>query len=295
MVKPVVVGVDGSPDACRAVCWAAAEAHSRRVPLSIVHAWVWPLYKVPLGPAAGAPPGAGLQAQADRVLADAAAQAREAAPDVEVTTSLVTGDAASRLVAASHDASLLVLGHRGLGGFSGLLLGSVGMSAAAHASCPVVVVRGRPDPEGPVVVGVDGPEHAPATIAAAFDMAHARSCPVVALHSFAVPPLHRGFADRVAGTSRPPLSYHDHLIAAEEDAKALVEAALAESREKFPDVPVETRLCDASAASDLVAASAAASLVVVGARGSGGFKGLVLGTTSHALIHHAQCPVMVVR
>lgn len=284
MEKQVVVGVDGSPDACRAVRWAAAEAVRRGAPLHVVHAWVWPLYKVPLGPAPGAPPGAGLQAQADRVLADAAAEAGATAPGLQVETSLVTGDAASRLIAASREASLLVLGNRGLGGFAGLLLGSVGLSAVSHASCPVVIVRGRPDPTGPVLVGVDGPQGSQHTIETGFAAARRLSTGVLALHCFVVPPRHEATT-----------SYRDHLVAAEEDARAIVDQELAGARARYPDVPVQVRLGDGPAARELVVASEVASLVVVGSRGSGGFAALALGTTSHALVHHADCPVMVSR
>lgn len=291
----VVVGVDGSDEARRAVRWAAEEAARRDAALHVVHAWVWPLYKVPLGPAPGAPAGAGLQAQADRVLADAADEASAAAPGVPVETSLRVGDAAALLIAESREAALLVLGHRGLGGFAGLLLGSVGIAAASHAPCPVAVVRGRADATGPVVVGVDGPERSRPTIDAAFAAARRRGVAVVALHSFLVPPRHRGFAERVAATSSPVESYRAPLTVAQEGARTMVECELAGAREAYPEVAVTVQLCDESAGKDLVAASRDAGLVVVGARGSGGFAGLVIGSTTHALIHHAECPVLVAR
>jgi nucleotide-binding universal stress UspA family protein len=284
MDKPVLVGVDGSEAATEALRWAAAEAGRRDAPLRVVHAWVWPLYRVNLGPAEGAPPGAGLQAQAERVLEEASEVAQKVTPGLEVSTALLTGDASTRLIEASHDAQLLVIGHRGLGGFADLLLGSVGVAAAVHSACPVVVVRGDTERSGPVAVGVDGAEHSRHSIAEAFAIAHQLAAPVLAVHSFTIPIRQESV-----------LSYRDHVVAAEEDARALVEAELAEARAAYPDVRVEIRLGDNPPAKELVLISETARLVVVGPRGSGGFRALFLGSASHALIHHAHCPVLIVR
>lgn len=284
MAKPVVVGVDGSEQAMRALRWAAEEAARRGDPLRVVHAWVWPLFKVGLGPAPGAPPGSGLQAQAERVLTEAEAEAQRVAPDLEVLTTLVTGDTGSRLVQMSHEAQLLVVGHRGLGGFTGLLLGSVGVAVTAHAACPVVVVRGEHNGTGPVAVGIDVEGHSRHAIDTAFAIAQRMGTGVLAVHSFEIPLRQDGV-----------LSWHDHVLAAEEDARALVEVELASARKEHPDVPVEVVLGDNPPAKQMVLDSERSRLVVVGARGSGGFAGLLLGTTTHALIHHAHCPVLVDR
>lgn len=284
MTRAVLVGVDGSESALQAVRWAAAEAARRGAPLQVEHTWVWPLYRVSLGPAAGAPEGAGLQAQAERVLAEAVDAARRVALELEVDSRLVTGDTASRLVEGSRDAQLLVLGSRGLGGFAGLLLGSVGVACAMHAACPVVVVRGDAGRHGPVVLGIDGHDRSHHSVAEAFAMAHRLGTPVRAVHSFTIPLRQEGAT-----------SYRDHLVAAEEDARALVEKELAAARVEHPDVPVEVVLGDHPPAKELLLSSKTAGLVVVGARGSGGFAGLLLGSTSQALVHHAHCPVMVVR
>ena len=281
MDKPVVVvGTDGSTEASRAVRWAAEEAARRGAALRVVHAWVWPLMKVPLGPAPGAPPGAGLRAQADRVLADATRAAHEVSPALQVESSLVTGDAATRLVEESRAADLLVLGHRGLGGFAGLLLGSVGLALATHASCPVVVVRGRVGTAGHVVVGVDASPHSSATTGAAFAAARRLGTGVVAVHASA-----RGHRRDVVTDADSD---------ADADADAEVERDLAATRVDYPDVPVTVLLCEGSAPKALVSASRDAGLVVVGARGSGGGARFGVGSTTHALLHHADCPVLVV-
>ena len=139
----IVVGVDGSEQSTAAVRWAAREAHRRQVPLRVVHAWVWPLFRVPLGPAPGAPPGAGLRAAAESVLASARSTARAVAAELPVETSLEVGAAVPALLRAAEGAALLVVGNRGLGGFSGLLLGSVSAQCAHHAPCPLLIVRPR--------------------------------------------------------------------------------------------------------------------------------------------------------
>jgi nucleotide-binding universal stress UspA family protein len=284
MDKPVLVGVDGSDSSTEAVRWAAAEAGRRGAPLRVVHTWVWPLYRVNLGPAEGAPPGAGLQAQAEQILDEAGELAEKVSPGLDVTRVLLTGDASTRLIGCSHEAQLLVVGHRGLGGFGDLLLGSVGVAAAVHSACPVAIVRGETERTGPVAVGVDGPEHSKHSIAEAFAIAARLGAPLLAVHSFTIPVRQESV-----------LSYRDHVIAAEEDARALVEGELAEARAEFPDVPVEIVLGDNPPAKEMVLTSARARLVVVGPRGSGGFRELFLGSTSHALIHHAQCPVLIAR
>jgi nucleotide-binding universal stress UspA family protein len=283
MDKPVLVGVDGSESSLEAVRWAAGEAGRREAPLRIVHTWVWPLYRVSLGPAEGAPPGAGLQAQAERVLQEASEVAQKVSPGLSVQTSLLTGDASTRLIECSHDSQLLVVGHRGLGGFGGLLLGSVGVAAAVHAACPVVVVRGETDRDGPVAVGIDGPERSRRTIDEAFAIAHRMRARVLAVHSFTIPLRQESV-----------LSYRDHVVAAEEDARELVQTELAPAQAAYPDVAVDLRLGDNPPAKELVLTSERARLVVVGRRGGGGFTGLFLGSTSHALIHHSHCPVLIV-
>ncbi|HEU4911557.1 MAG TPA: universal stress protein [Actinomycetes bacterium] len=284
MERSVLVGVDGSESALQAVRWAAGEAVRRGAPLLVEYAWVWPLYRVSLGPAPGAPAGAGLQAQAERVLADAVDAARRVAPELDVDSRLVTGDTAARLVEGSKNAQLLVVGSRGLGGFAGLLLGSVGVACAMHAACPVVVVRGEAGRSGPVVLGIDGHDRSHHAVSEAFALAQRLGAPVRAVHSFTVPLRQEGAS-----------SYRDHLVAAEEDARALVEKELAAARVDYPDVEVEVVLGDHPPAKELLLHSETAGIVVVGARGSGGFAGLLLGSTSQALVHHSHCPVMVVR
>lgn len=282
---PVVVGVDGSESATTALRWAAREAGRRGVPLRVVHAWLWPLFHVPLGPAPGAPPGAGLQAQAEHILADALATARSVAPDVLAESVLVVGEPATALMRVAGRATLLVVGHRGLGGFSGLLLGSTGIAISAHASCPVVVVRGSHREVGAVVVGVDGSAPASGALVEAAFQARLRGAPLLVVHAWTAPP---GLDQLDAGSSGEALDE------GRQSGLSLLAAAAEDVASREPEVEVETRLVNRAAA-ELVDASADAQLVVVGCRGAGAFTGMLLGSVAHALIHHAQCPVLVHR
>jgi nucleotide-binding universal stress UspA family protein len=296
MIRPLVVGVDGSPCSCEAVRWAAGEARRRDLPLHIVHAWLSPLVETSVVPVLGFRSGTTLQTEANNVVIEAAALAAAAAPDVAVETSLVPGDAGAALIEASGDADLLVVGHQGTGGFAGLLAGSVAVAAVSHAACPVVVVRGRQDTGAShVLVGVDGSRSSRRTVDTAFATAWRSSVGVVAMHAYRVTSPHRGFAERVAATSGTVTAFRDHLVAAEEDAKFLVEQQVAAACQRYPEVPVEILALEGPPAEALVGASAGASVVVVGRHGSGRFAALRTGSVIHSLVHHAHCPVLVDR
>lgn len=295
MTRFVVVGVDGSSGSLDAVCWAALEARRRGVRLHIVHAWLAPLVNASVVPLLGVRGGPTLRTDATKVVSEAAARAVAAAPGIRVETSLVSGDAAAALVKASGDADLLVVGHRGTGGLAGLLAGSVAVAAVSHAACPVVVVRGQQETGGRVIVGVAGSRSCRHAVDAAFAAAWRSSVGIVAMHAYEIAPPHRAFAERVAETSGTATALRDHLVAAEQDAKDLVEQQVAAARQRYPEVPVDIRVVEGPAAQELVRASAGASLVVVGRRGSGGLAALPSGSTSHTLVHHAHCPVLVDR
>jgi len=290
MSEPVVVGVDGSADASRAVRWAATEAAFRETGLDVVHVWVWPLYRVQLDAGPGMPDGSGLRAQAERTLADAAEAATSVAPGLRVRTALVTGDPGAQLVSLSRQAQLVVVGHRGLGGFGELILGSVGAALTAHAACPVTVVRGAARPAAPGVVGVESVQHSEAAVRAAFQEAAYRSVPVTAVHCYRVPHPGDGTPPDV-----PHVPFHEHVRAAEEDALRVVQDAVEVARKDFPDVPLHIAVSERSPAAELVHATRSAGLVVVGARGGGGFAELLLGSTARALVHHADAPVLLLR
>ncbi|GBQ01357.1 universal stress protein UspA [Streptomyces spongiicola] len=286
---PVVVGVDGSPSSLDAVSAAAREARLRGCGLKVVHAFVWPAMHVPLGPSPLGPADGGMRDMVGRLVAQAVERARSVAPEVEVGNAVVTGEALSVLEAESHTAPLVVVGSRGLGGFGALLLGSTAVHLAAHARCPVMVVRGRVDDTRPVLLGADGSPSGRGAVEFAFEEAVLRGTGVVAVHawtpwSVAVTP--------PQDPSMPNALEPDVLAAGEE--RVLAET-LAGRRDGHPDVAVEHSVVRGGAREALIEASRDAGLIVVGARGRGGFAGLLLGSVSQALLHHAHCPVAVVR
>lgn len=283
---PVLVGVDGSEGGRAAVRWAADEARRLGVPLRLVHTWMWPLYHVQLGAPPGAPAGAGLQAQAERVLAGATEVAHSVAPSTPVESTLLVGAAVPQLLRYSEGARMLVVGSRGLGGFTGLLVGSVGVAVSAHAACPVVVVRGDAAEGAPVVVGVDDSPESYRAVSTAFEEASRRGVGLIAVHAWTLP---------LREEPGPVHGYQALVAAARESGRELLEKVLAQWQPIHPDVHVEPRLGDRSSAAELVAASAGAQLVVIGSRDVGSVTGLVFGSTAHALIHHSRCPVMVDR
>ncbi|WP_431925891.1 universal stress protein [Amycolatopsis tucumanensis] len=285
-IEPAVLAaVDGSPAALNAVRWAAREASLRHLPLRLVHVCTLP-------PAPSTAPGGGglvesRLEQGHRWLGEAHGQARAAEPGIEIHTRLRTGAAAAALIEEAATARLAVLGSRGLGGFPGLLLGSVSSALAAHGPCPVVVVRDALPPErGPIVVGVDASTWSDAAIAFAFDTAGRRQAPLVALHTW---------TDMSLGETWSVLPIDVEYDEVAEDERRLLAERLAGWREKYPDVPLALRTVRDCPVRGLLAAARGAQLVVVGSRGRHAFDGMGLGSTSQALLHHCPCPVAVVR
>ncbi|MFK4146237.1 universal stress protein [Streptomyces sp. NPDC004065] len=285
----VVVGADGSASSLEAVEVAAREARLRAAGLRVVHAFIWPAMHVPLGPSALGPPQGGIRGMVDRLVAEAVERARAVAPEIDVSHAVVTGEPLTVLEAQSRGAELVVVGSRGMGGFVGLMVGSTAVHLAAHGRCPVLVVRGRVRAEGPVVVGVDGSAANAPAVDFAFAEAALREAPLVALHAWTpwnaqLPPPQ----DETAPYANP-----SGALAVEESR--LLSEALAGRQERYPGVTVEHRVVRGRTRETLIEAGDSAQLTVVGARGRGGFTGLLLGSVSQALLHHARCPVAVVR
>jgi nucleotide-binding universal stress UspA family protein len=283
--RAVVVGVDGSASALAAVDVATAEARRRGLPLRVVHAFIWPYLRVSLEPSPGGPPEGGLRHDAERTVAEAVTKAIAAAPDVPVHGDVITGTATAVLRELSRTAAVVVLGDRGLGGFTGLLIGSVAVQLAAHAAGPLLVARPATEPAGPVLLGADGSPANEGAVGFAFEEAALRRVPLVAVHAWTRP-----MSARPGGMS--PLAY-DVPTVEDEETRVLAEA-LAGWAGKYPDVVVRRKLVRRAPRRALIEASRRAQLLVVGTRGRGGFTGLLLGSTSQALLHHAACPVAVV-
>ncbi|MGW4029571.1 universal stress protein [Streptomyces sp. NPDC004838] len=289
MNGPVVVGVDGSQSSLAAVETAAREARLRGRGLHVVHAFIWPQMHVSVGPSSVGPRDGGLRNIAERVLSEAVDHARATVPDVEVTQDLVTGDPLTVLEAQSRNASLMVVGSRGMGGFIGLLVGSTAVHLAAYGRCPVLVVRGTPDPSGPIVLAVDGSPEAAAAVGFAFAEASLRGAELVALHVW------NTWTERGDDDPGYPQNLVDGVDRLRETEERVLAEALSGWTDEYPDVTVHRRLVRERIRPALIDASESAQLLVVGARGRGGFKGLLLGSVSQAVLHHAHCPVAVVR
>jgi len=289
---PIIVGLDGSDAARGALDWALQTARLRRLPVHLLHAWSIPLPPVAMGPAVTGPSEMALREVAQTLLDEALAYAAVLVPDVEVTAELRTAPPANSLIEASKGAELVAVGSRGLGSFTELLVGSVSLQVATHASCPVAVVRPHtvgevagPD-AGRVVVGVDGSQLSQDAAAVAYEQAALRGVGLSILHAWDSP----GFD--APGAVLPTETV---LQDVEEEEQELIAETVAGLRETYPDVDVQQRLVQGRTAKVLVEASKGAELIVVGSRGRGGFASLLLGSVSHALLHHAHAPLLIVR
>lgn len=285
LTAPVLVGVDGSATSLTAVELAAREAALRHRPLRVVHAFIWPLLDVPLDPLPLGPPEGGLRKDAERILDEAVTHARTVDPDLVITGDIVIGAPAAVLLGYARTAALTVIGDRGLGGFTGLLVGSVAVQLAAHAPTPVLVARGRPHPDGAIVLGVDGSPAGQAAVRYAFEAAALRDAELIALHAWRYP----------ASTG------HDDLLslvydvdAVQADEERLLAEALAGWCQRYPDVVVRRVTLHTGSRKALLEAGREAQLIIVGARGRAGVAGLLLGSVSQAVLHHADCPVVIV-
>lgn len=283
-VHEIIAGYDGSPGSTEAVDWAVGEARLRGIPLTVCHAWT-PGYTAPGADAAGgalpvAAAGAADPARehAEAILARGIAHAQASDSAVTPRPLLACGPAARILCEQSASAGMLVVGSRGLGGFAGLLLGSVSLQVAAHASVPVTVVRSgwRPVPghyPEPVVVGTDGSAGSQAALDFAVEEAELRGVPLVAVCALSD-------AAGVFGTAR--------------GIEADFITRMGKVQADHPEVLVHKRVEQGAPRAALLAAASRSQLLVIGARGRGGLREMMLGSVSLAILHHATCPVTVV-
>ncbi|MGI5452100.1 universal stress protein [Streptomyces sp. CA-249302] len=291
MLRPVVVGLDGSRESLAAADWAAGEALRRGVPLRLVHAWEG------LSPDASQLPE--LEAPrywARRILRGAMDQLNERHPQVYLSAEQIARPAADALIEEGAQAELLVLGSRAFSGFGGFMAGSVALATVARVSRPVVLVRADrsaeddhlPDPEGrpstrttyrDVVVGVDIAHPCEELLAFAFESAALRSAPLLVVHAW-----HSPYAPPTATMS----------LAARRTAEQALAGALQPWRDKYPAVEVRTRVEHERPAQLLLQATREAALLVVGRRDRPARLGAHTGPVAHAVMHHVRCPVAVV-
>jgi nucleotide-binding universal stress UspA family protein len=257
----IVVGTDGSPPADRAVEWAATEAVRRRCGLHIVHA-LQPWFSTePWVADSFAETG-------QRILDRATELAAKAVPDITVTTELTYESPALALRDLATRACEVVVGHRGLGGFTGLLLGSTSLRVAGHTPCPTIVVRGdvRED-RHEIMVGVSD-----SVLEYAFETATIRGSWLRAVLTWEVPPTLLNGAY--------PVTVREGLTAAEER----LAQAVAPWRVRYPGVRVIEETPPGHPVERLIERSGSVDLLIVGSGHS----------VTHGVIHHAHCPVAVV-
>lgn len=286
----VVVGVDGSSTSAAALDWAAREADVRGIPLLVLFALHLPLVSVPFSEGVYVPPpSAEIEEFARRVLVSAAERVSKVAPAVRFETDLRFGSPAQVLLDASRTASEIVVGTRGLHAVGAAFLGSVSSRLAARASAPVVVVPPDTTPaptDGPVVVGVDGSAHADEALRFAVAEAGRRGVGLVVVSAFSLLEVTVGLD---FGAVLPEMFSTLHDAAERMAADALERVGAGSS-----GVPVEVRVVEDLPAAAIRSVGSGASLVVVGSRGRGEIRGVLLGSVSHAVLTAAPWPVVVV-
>ena len=273
-MNAILVGVDGSEASTNAVKWAANAAQVEGVGLKLVG--VYDASTSNYAPGLIIPQDVieAIRQDASDAVHEAAAVARETAPGLEIETSIADGDAARVLIELGKDASAVVIGTRGLGSVKGLFLGSVSTNVAAHSHGRVVDT----DDDTPV---------SDTAVAEAFRQASLRNATLVAVHTWT--PLD---ADALHGYGIEP----EEVARMSQEAVEALGERLAGYTSDYPDVKVEHKvLPEEPAKAVLEAAGDDTQLIVVGSRGRGGFRGLLLGSTSQKILHQAHTPVMVVR
>ncbi|KQB83423.1 universal stress protein [Corynebacterium lowii] len=288
----IVVAVDGSEAAKVAVRWAANTAQKRDVPLRLVSSYTMPQYLYAEGMVPPQELFDDLQGEAMEKIEEARGIAYEVAPEIKIGHTIAEGSPIDMLLEMSKDVTMIVMGSRGLGGLSGMVMGSVSAAVVSHASCPVVVVRAdnavdEQTKYGPVVIGVDGSEVSQRATEYAFVEAEARGAELVAVHTW----MDMQVQASLAGLSAAQEQWEQ----VEAEQRELLDSRLSPFAEQYPQVKVTKVITRDRPVRALVDAAENAQLLVVGSHGRGGFKGMLLGSTSRALLQSAPCPMMVVR
>ncbi|MFF7451547.1 MULTISPECIES: universal stress protein [unclassified Streptomyces] len=294
VLRPIVVGLDGSRESLAAADWAAREALRRGLPLRLVHAW-----------AGGTSPDEselpeleGPRYWARRILRGAIDRLNESYPQVHLSADQISRPAADALVSAGEESELLVLGSRAFSGFGGFMASSIALATVAHAIRPVVLVRADqtpeaehvPDTEGRasartpyrgVVVGVDPASACEELLAFALESAKLRSAPLTVVYAWRLP---------YVPTALEAKARIDVRRAAE---RALA-SVLGPWREKYPTVEIRERVEEGRPAQQLLEFTQDAGLLVVGRKIRPARLGTHTGPVAHAMMHHVRCPVAVV-
>lgn len=288
----VVVAVDGSDASKNAVRWAANTANKRGIPLRLAASYTMPQFLYAEGMVPPQELFEELQAETLEVVEQARNIAYEVSPELKVGHTIAEGSPIDMLLEMSSDVTMIVMGSRGLGGLSGMVMGSVSAAVVSHAQCPVVVVREdnhvtEENKYGPVVVGVDGSDVSQRATEFAFEEAKARGAKLVAVHTWMDMQVQASLAGLAA-------AQQDWNVIEDEQTQLLHER-IEPLLNKYPDVEVEMVITRDRPIRALVDNATNAQLLVVGSHGRGGFRGMLLGSTSRALLQQAPCPMVVVR
>lgn len=280
--RKIIVGYDNSADARAAAQWALDSAQRSSARVEFLYAYEWPDW-VPAISTVGAPavqPDGEIERAVTGALNEVQANARRSHPGVTTETSTVNASAALTLIGRSAEAALIVLGSRGHSGVVGLL-GSVSVAVSENAHCPVVVVRGRQDPAAPVVVGVDDSAPAQAALRFAADQARLRGVSLRVVRAW--------FPAGGIGDPTPEAS----LLVTADERKAF-DNIVGQARAEHPGVDIAGATVSDHPAAALVRESASAQLLVVGTRGRGPVRGMLLGSVSQHVLRHSAATVAVV-
>jgi nucleotide-binding universal stress UspA family protein len=286
-LAPIIVAVDDAGSTDDAVDWAAAEAAVQHRPLRVVHALIPTVSLDAYTASAMIECAAGTRSAAEQLLRNAVSRATSVAPEITVNTALLDGTVAWALRREARAARLLVVGHhprhRGLRGF---LAGSVSGELAGRAPCPVIVVRHVVGPvagAARVVVGVNRGRSSSAALGFAFRAARQRGIPLTIAY--------------VCGPGRVPTGV-ELIVDPPKLIAALGNRAVAETitrcHDDFPEVPLVAKLFAGDPALVLIAESTGAAMLVIGPPRRGHRIGRLLGSTSQAVLEHAECPIAIV-
>lgn len=278
MTDAVAVGVDGSDASMAAAEWGAREAAARSAPLVLVCA-AGHRFEGPLAPPAHQ------QETAAEYLASARRRVTAVLPDLPVTEKVTSDAPIKALVEAADEASMLVLGSRGLGSLAGFVVGSVSLSVVSHAQKPVVTVRGPGPQGGTVAVGIDFQQDSAPLLEFAFDVAAHRGWAVRTVHTWSITQMY-GY----------PSAFPDvrSVMTADAEASKRSHELLAPWQKRWPQVRTEISTGSIAIIPHLLKAGTDAALVVVGRRVRGHPFPTRIGPVTHGMLHHAACPVAVV-
>jgi nucleotide-binding universal stress UspA family protein len=282
---PIIVGFDGSFGSELALSWALDDASVRKARVQVVCCH-------------GRPMTAGWESieareidrwarsardTAQAVVERALTHAAGVAPEVEVSGVIIDGHAADVLAERSAETSRIVLGSRQLKALGSMLLGSVGAGVAARAHCPVVVVRGPVGlaAEHPsVVVGIDGTDAAQPALEFGFEHASRHGVPLRAVMCWRPDPL---ATMQWRGEAPVP-----------ERAQSWLSETLATWQKQYPTVSATAAVIRDHPVSGLVAQSTAQHLLVMRSRSRHALSGMLLGSVTQGVLHHATCPVAII-